>query len=74
MDDRRLNFGPRFSADADDWVNEDGSKADVDDVGLEVAVDPDGGVRISIGPMLEPQAWELTPAQREQLAAFLVGL
>jgi len=69
MDDRKLNFGPRYDADLN-WVCVDDTPADDADVGLEVTIDEDGCMQISIGSKLERQEWELTPEETGELTAF----
>ena len=59
MDDRRLNFGPRYDAELN-WVHEDGS--------------PTSSGSAGIGGKYTWKRWPLTPDQAQQLAAFLVGL
>ena len=73
MDDRRLNFGPRYDAELN-RVHEDGSPADPDDVGFEVTWTEDEGLTAGIGGKYTWKRWPLTPDQAQQLAAFLVGL
>ena len=56
MDDRKLNFGPRYSPELD-WVNPDGTSADKDDIGLEVSLTEDDGLTISLGSQYRWQSW-----------------
>ena len=69
MEDRRLSFGPRYDEGLN-WVCEDGSPADDDDVGLQVTCTEDEGLTISVGSKHGWRGWQLTPEQAGELVAF----
>ena len=70
MDDRRLNFGPRYDANLN-WVCEDGSPAHADDVGLAITCIEDEGLTFIISGTSDWRTWQLTPQQAGELVAFL---